>query len=122
MDNSKILCIDFGSAYTKVALRRDWDSSAELLKDFPIATSGDMTFCIPSVVARIERSGRPRWLVGDEAADLKPGEGLTIYRYWKAKLFSEEITPRELSEYTQVGAAYFRSLLDSLTRMRLPLK
>jgi hypothetical protein len=54
MTNNEILCIDFGSAYTKIAFRSGWNAPAELLKDVPIAGK-ETSFCIPSVVARVEK-------------------------------------------------------------------
>ena len=45
-----VLCVDFGSAYTKVALRPDEDAPADVLQEPALAFDDEM-FCVPSVVA-----------------------------------------------------------------------
>jgi hypothetical protein len=132
MTNTPVLCVDFGSAYTKVAVRADWNESAQLIREVPLAPKGDSSFCIPSVVARVERSGGPRWLVGEAAAGQLPGEGVKIYRHWKASLLSEQPAAEEVigpmqpspstpSEYLEVGAVFFKSLKDTLSKMGLSI-
>lgn len=86
MKNRLVVCVDFGSSYTKVATRIGWDGFTVLADNWPMA-SEELTFCIPSVVARVRRGSKSEWLVGVDAANQPPGDGVTIYRNWKATLF-----------------------------------
>lgn len=126
MRNRSVLSIDLGSAYTKISLRRDWHDDSELLRDVPLAAP-EVSFCIPSVVARVEDAGETRWLVGAPAAAQHPGEGISIFRYWKARLFSsdpEAQTGRDQmgrvapslggADYEEVAVHFFRGLRDSV--------
>jgi hypothetical protein len=88
MKNRLVVCVDFGSSYTKVAIRMGWDGFTVLADNWPMA-SQELTFCIPSVVAKVERNGESEWLVGVDAANQSPGDGVTIYRNWKSTLFEE---------------------------------
>jgi len=117
MKNARILCIDFGSAYTKVALRRDWNETVRLVWDIPLADR-DTSFCVPSVVARVERLRGPRWLVGQEAAAQRPGDGVTVYRDLKAGLFTEG--PAEQKVKDTIGREGFaRRVLRRITALRV---
>ena len=128
MKNRSVVSIDLGSAYTKLAIRRDWHDESALLRDLPLATP-DVDFCVPSVVTRVETADATRWLTGADAAAVPPGEGVTIYRYWKARLFSDH--PETQSEhdslsrageghdqddYEEVAVQFFRGLRTSLER------
>jgi hypothetical protein len=78
----RVFCIDFGSAYTKVALRRDPSAETRLL------TWPNIDFCVPSTVAVDRRHGtKPRLAFGDEAADQQGGGGIDVYRNWKRTVF-----------------------------------
>lgn len=78
----RVFCIDFGSAYTKVALRPDPSAESRLL------TWPNIDFCVPSTVAVDRRHGtRPRLAFGDEAADQQAGGGIDVYRNWKRTVF-----------------------------------
>jgi hypothetical protein len=77
----RVFCIDFGSAYTKVALRRDPTADSELLS-WP-----NIDFCVPSTVVVDRRGTKPRLTFGDEAADQKPGGGIEVFRNWKRSVF-----------------------------------
>jgi hypothetical protein len=78
----RVFCIDFGSAYTKVALRRDPSANSELL------TWPNIDFCVPTTVAVDRRQGtKPRLAFGDEAADQQGGGGIDVYRNWKRTIF-----------------------------------
>jgi hypothetical protein len=134
MKNTEILCIDFGSAYTKVAFRSGWDESAELVRDVPIAAK-ETSFCIPSVVARVERPDGVRWSIGLAAASQTPAEGVKVYRHWKARLLSQRpeeqegkdslgdraVKKQEEKEYQQVGVIFFKKLREALRHLNLPL-
>jgi hypothetical protein len=83
-----VLCIDFGSAYTKVALRPAPDRPAELLSD-PSLNLDRLNICVPSVVV-VDRTGsQPRAQCGVRACDRVAGEGIEVYRNWKSRLFAD---------------------------------
>jgi len=124
--NRRLVSIDLGSAYTKVAIRRDWNGEADLLRDLPLA-SEEVDFCVPSVVARVEGKGGTRWMIGAAAGAQAPGEGIRIYRYWKARLFATGPQARVSrdqmgqapdadggDDYEQVAIQFFRGLRESL--------
>jgi len=126
MKNARVVCIDFGSAYTKIAVRPDWDEPAQLIRDVPLAGK-DTSFCIPSVVAHVERGEGVRWLAGEAAAGQRPGNGVTIHRHWKARLFSERQQEQGVNDplghgqgvYHEVGVAFFKEIRDTLRQMAL---
>jgi hypothetical protein len=128
MKNRTVLSIDLGSAYTKLAIRRDWHDESQLLRDLPLATP-EVDFCVPSVVTRVERPGGTEWLTGAAAAARAPDEGVTIYRYWKARLFSDHPEEQashdslgrsgeghDLDDFEEVAVEFFRGLKASLER------
>jgi hypothetical protein len=81
----RVFCIDFGSGFTKVALRRDPGADVQLLK--PGVAIDDVEFCIPSTVAVDRRGAKPVAAFGPQAADLKPGGGIDVHRNWKKSVF-----------------------------------
>jgi hypothetical protein len=124
--NRRLVSIDLGSAYTKVAIRRDWNGEADLLRDLPLA-SEEVDFCVPSVVARVTGEGGTRWMIGAAAAAQAPGDGIRIFRYWKARLFATgpqaQVSRDEMGQapdadggddYEQVAIQFFRGLRESL--------
>lgn len=126
MKNRRLISIDLGSAYTKVAIRRDWNGESDLLRNLPLA-SDEVDFCVPSVVARVEARGHTRWMIGAAAGAQAPGEGVRIFRYWKARLFSTEshaqagrdemgqsMDADDSDDYEQVAVQFFRGLRESL--------
>jgi hypothetical protein len=82
----RIFCIDFGSAYTKVALRRDPGADSELLTRRSKASS-EADFCFQTTVAVDRRGPKAIPEFGDRAAGLSPGGGIDVYRNWKKALF-----------------------------------
>lgn len=126
MKNSRLVSIDLGSAYTKIAIRRNWNAESDLLRDLPLA-SDEVDFCVPSVVARVHEGGRTRWTIGAAAGAQTPGEGVRIFRYWKARLFSTgpraQVSRDEMGQtseadggddYEEVATEFFRGLRQSL--------
>lgn len=126
MKNRRLISIDLGSAYTKVAIRRDWNGESDLLRNLPLA-SDEVDFCVPSVVARVEARGNARWMIGAAAAAQAPGDGVGIFRYWKARLFSTapraQVSRDEMGQSSQaygsedceqVAIQFFRGLRESL--------
>jgi hypothetical protein len=80
------LCIDLGSAYTKIGFRETPFSRSRLLSLNELSLD-DQHVCIPSVAAWRERDDR--WAFGIEAADIVAGSGIHVYRNWKADLFPD---------------------------------
>lgn len=126
MKNRRLISIDLGSAYTKVAIRRDWNAGSDLLRNLPLA-SGEADFCVPSVVARVEGRGGTRWMTGAAAAAQTPGDGVRIHRYWKARLFATGSPARvsrdqmgqapdgqDSEDYEEIAVQFFRGLRESL--------
>jgi hypothetical protein len=79
----RVFCIDLGSAYTKVALRRDPTADSQLL-EFP---GVGVDFWVPTVIAVDRRGTKPRVAFGDEAADQVEGGGIDVHRNWKRAVF-----------------------------------
>ncbi|MEP6781074.1 MAG: hypothetical protein ABJC26_14360, partial [Gemmatimonadaceae bacterium] len=122
MKNRLVVCVDFGSSYTKVAIRIGWDGFTVLADNWSMA-SKELTFCIPSVVAKVRRGGESEWLVGVDAANQSPGDGVTIFRNWKATLFDElsneanGTVPQSSTVHAfdpDVGVAFFSALRQAL--------
>lgn len=109
----QIICIDFGSSYTKVAVRNDWNEETELLRD--LGADETYSFCLPSTVACVEKNGRSTWLIGDDALSQLPGDNIRLYQNWKGKLFEEA---GEDSDYESVATQFFQGLIRKLERDR----
>src|SRR5687767_8358693 len=88
--NALRLCIDFGSAYTKVALRREAKANTELVTDGQLNLDA-MHFCIPTIVASKQEGSDTRWVGGLAAADLKEANGVRVYRDWKSRFFTSAV-------------------------------
>lgn len=84
----RVFCIDFGSAYTKVALRRDPGADSELISCRSKSTA-EADFCIPSTVAVNRRGPKAIPEFGDRAAGLQSGGGIDVYRNWKKGIFTQ---------------------------------
>jgi hypothetical protein len=82
----RVFCIDFGSAYTKVALRRDPSAESELIST-RAGTTTEPSFCVPSTVAVDRRGPKAVPEFGDRAASLQPGGGIEVHRNWKKAIF-----------------------------------
>jgi hypothetical protein len=82
----RVFCIDFGSAYTKVALRRDPGADGTLLACRP-AGVGEVEFCIPSTVVVDRRGAKPVPEFGDRAAGMLATGGLDVHANWKKSIF-----------------------------------
>ena len=119
MQHKTLICIDFGSAYTKVAVRAGWDGDAELTRDTPLAAD-DTTFCIPSVVAKVERKGSTKWIVGQAATQQRVGDGVTLYEHFKAKLLSDQSSKHDIDVHREIGVVFFKELRAALEKLSLP--
>ena len=80
----RVFCIDFGSSFTKVALRRDPGADAVPLRpDFTMA--GVVDFCIPSAVGIEKHGTRNMPLFGAKAMACRPP---LLHANWKRRVFS----------------------------------
>jgi hypothetical protein len=81
----RVFCIDFGSSYTKVALRRDPGADAEAIRTgFSISDVPD--FCFPSAVGVERRGNRNAAVCGPAAMQRRHDGGLHVN--WKRKVFA----------------------------------
>ena len=93
----RVFSIDFGSAYTKVALRRDPGADSELISCRSKGTA-EADFCIPSTVAVNRRGSKAVPEFGDRASGLQSGGGIEVYRNWKKWLFLSQTAGDHLHE------------------------
>ncbi len=77
------LCIDLGSAFTKIAVRTELNQTSQLLMDRGQETVYQI--CIPSLAAN--KIGTNRWAFGWEVLDYKETETIKLHQNWKARLF-----------------------------------
>src|SRR5580658_7917603 len=82
----RVFCIDFGSAYTKVALRRDPGADSELLTRRS-KSSSEADFCFHTIVAVDRRGPKAIPEFGERAATVSPGGGIDVHRNWKKAIF-----------------------------------
>jgi hypothetical protein len=110
----RVFCIDFGSAYTKVALRRDPTADSALLR----CEGAEFDSWVPTVVAVDRRGAEPRVEFGARAADLKAGGGIDVFTNFKSALFADtahapdrpKLSPLEAllqsEEFAELAAKY----------------
>jgi hypothetical protein len=85
--SERVFCIDFGSAFTKVALRRDPGAVSELVNN-PTRRVGEIDFCVPSL-AVIDRTTTPhRAEFGPATTNRHSGGGIEVYTNWKRHIFT----------------------------------
>ncbi len=94
----RVFSIDFGSAYTKVALRRDPTADSALL------ACADVEFFVPTVVAVDRRGAVPKLEFGDRAIDIKPGGGIDVYTNFKKDLFTNLVSAPDKPLLTPLDA------------------
>ena len=113
MRSKQVLCVDLGSAYTKVALREDWNGTAELIRDLPQADS-ETTFCIPSLLAKVRRGGKVHWLSGADAATQRNSDDVKLVTNWKEVFFSQ--MPNAEVDAFEAASEFFRQLPSILAQ------
>lgn len=79
-----VFCVDFGSAYTKVALRPAVRESGDLV---PCGDSA-VEMWVPTVVAVDWSKGEPQLEFGYKAAGVRPGKGIGVFTNFKKDLFA----------------------------------
>lgn len=84
--NDRVICIDLGSSYTKIGVRRGLNATAGIVEGLSVALK-DISFAIPSVVAHEQGPDDGKWIIGRNAAELRRTATRSIYRNWKAALF-----------------------------------
>jgi hypothetical protein len=82
-----MFCIDFGSSYTKVALRTDANEEARLVWHAD-NSDDDAAFCFPSAVLVDTRGPAPRYGFGAETSRQAVAPGVEVRRNWKPDLFT----------------------------------
>ncbi|MDF1752913.1 MAG: hypothetical protein P1U89_09085 [Verrucomicrobiales bacterium] len=99
------ISIDFGAAYTKIALRKEPDSTTQLLNHEKLRLD-EGHVCIPSIVAW--RESDDRWIFGGDAVDIQAGNGIHVFRNWKPVLFAP---PEEaLDPQSSIGRLFYYNL------------
>ncbi len=119
----RVFCVDFGSAYTKVALRRDPQARGALVACSDTA----IELWAPTVVAADWSKGEARLDFGYKAAGIKPGGKITVYTDFKKNLFSTAVdtsSPPPLdallqSEEFETLAAKYSVLPPQLAALRM---
>jgi len=107
-----VISIDFGAAYTKIAVRRKLDSRSCLLTHESLNLD-EQHVCIPSIAALRETDGR--WLFGVDAVDLSDGNGIYVFKNWKPQLFGSYDEARYSVEQVEDAAVeYFRWIRNGL--------
>ena len=82
--SSSVIAVDFGCSFTKIAVRKGYDSDSELHRGNDLMT-GRADFLIPTVVALNTIDGRMAF--GAMAYNLTETERIRIFRNWKSHLF-----------------------------------
>lgn len=99
------ISIDFGAAYTKIALREGTNNPTQLLTHETFRLDEDHV-CIPTIVAW--READDRWIFGADAVDIKPADGIHVFRNWKPVLF---MPPGEvLDPDSSIGRLFYYNL------------
>ena len=92
MASECVFCIDFGSAFTKVALRRSPGKPSELIEySREQVTQEEINFLVPTLVVEDLRRPEAKYICGAAAVDLKPEAKIVVHRNWKGKLFTEPL-------------------------------
>jgi len=77
------LCIDLGSAFTKIGVRAEPNQTSQLLMDR--GQEAAYQICIPSLAAN--KVGTNRWAFGWEVLDYQETDTIKLHQNWKARLF-----------------------------------
>lgn len=106
--SDRVFCIDFGSAYTKVALRRNPRERSELVHDPSLSLDDGLNVCIPTVLVVDTNTPAYSTTWGMSAAnDPASGDGLKVWRNWKKELY--EATPTTRPPGVSRLAAFLKS-------------
>jgi hypothetical protein len=89
------LSIDFGNNYTKVGIRRGQNETSEALRSEADLKYDEDHICIPTVAARVVKSGKVSWLFGTEVKFGSKGNEPQVFRNWKPRFFRGDETHLE---------------------------
>jgi hypothetical protein len=114
------LSIDLGASFTKVAWRkacrpRFGQAARETAKVLAV----DGSALIPSVAIRTGRAEQP-WVFGQNAAVLRPGPKMEVFRNWKADLFQSDNNPNSAAAAV-VAQNFFGWLYEEIGQSELDL-
>lgn len=110
---ASVLSIDYGSSYTKVAVRSGIDAEAKLLYRLDGVAGPEGEFCVPSVVAKVRRRGQDEFVAGWAAADLQPSDDVEVFQNIKAMVMS----PRSSDVDRTAGARLLRHLFAHIRQV-----
>jgi hypothetical protein len=74
---------------------------------------------IPTIAIKTGQKAQP-WVFGQQAAQLSPGKGMTVFQNWKAKLFIPN-NSKDSAEAAIVAAQFFDWLRERVTDAGVPL-
>jgi molecular chaperone DnaK (HSP70) len=113
--------IDFGSAYTKLAYRPAFPQQRDhkFAQQDTDVVEVEHSALIPSIVMYTGNRKKP-WLVGREAAEVKPGSNWKIFRNWKSDIFSDHFQSRK-TELHQVAVTFFSWLEKQVSSASLDI-
>jgi hypothetical protein len=115
MLSKNIIGIDFGASFTKIAYREGFTRGRvqkfEERETRRVFIDGDDL--IPTMAIETGRERRP-WVLGKQAAGIKPGPGMKVHRNWKARLLKSDGDPPD-PESLGVAHAFFEWLLGKLS-------
>ena len=85
--SDRVFCIDFGSSYTKVGLRRGRWAPSELVRHPRLRD--DLRVCVPTTVAVDYTPFPPAFAFGEAALTRRPSRKVRVFANWKKDLFED---------------------------------
>jgi len=102
--NDSLISIDLGSAYTKVAIRRELGEDARLAQAPSLSLDGGLGISVPTVAAHAVRRGTDRWWFGSDVAKLPDNSPpVEVFRNWKPHLLARPLGPGDNHRGLAVG-------------------
>ena len=98
-----MICIDFGSAFTKVGIRRSLNAKTVLFQHSSLVVDPEH-FCIPTLVARKDGK-KPQWVCGPDATTIIAGPKIRVFRNWKSGLFKSSRSSAPGTPRSYVGGS-----------------
>lgn len=98
----RVFCIDFGSSYTKVGLRRARWTDSELVRHPRLRD--DLRVCVPTTVAIDYNPSPPAFAFGDAALARRPARRVKVFSNWKKDLFEDAARGRGPDKAARKGA------------------
>lgn len=85
--SDRVFCIDLGSSYTKVGLRRGRWADSELVRHPRLRD--DLRVCVPTTVAVDYAPFPPAFAFGEAALARRPTRKVRVFTNWKKDLFDD---------------------------------